>query len=134
MLPNRSVVLVCRPSDRRDAAVYITGPGQSPEFVQSVLEALHVLIERLNLLTLPEHDVERVFPADGIDSPSVHVRLALADGVQWRSRYKADQVPEVIRDLLSGAQAIGVERIVNSPRRRIRAVEAMRIIGLRQQM
>jgi hypothetical protein len=63
---------------------------------------------------------------DTLKIPSLHVRLAWADGKRWATFYPRDAIPAPMAELVTACRRLGIERIASLNGRLLTPEEALR--------
>lgn len=69
---------------------------------------LDLLVRSDRILELEQHEPERSFHADEVESPSLHLRIEYMDRAPWRSWYAPDDVPDNVRSLVEDCRSLGL--------------------------
>ena len=64
--------------------------------------------------------------AEALKTPSLHVRLAWADGKRWATFHPHDAIPPRMAGLVAACRRLGMERIASLDGRRLTPEEALR--------
>ena len=78
---------------------------------ESLLESLYWLLLANNVLESPQHEGKQAFVSKVMNDPSLHLRLAFADGKKWASRYPLAEVPENLQALLEQSKHLGQQEL-----------------------
>jgi hypothetical protein len=96
--------LPLEPEGSRKGAVILIRRNNDLLLFDKVYDDIDKLITSYNIYSLPQHDPERCFSEQYLNTESVHLRFRYSNGRQWASEYTMDSIPEEVRGFIKGCR------------------------------
>ena len=72
------------------------------------------------------NEPDKCFQPDALQTPSLHLRLAWADGRRWATFYPRESIPAPIAELVEACRRLGLKEIASLGGRTLTPEEALR--------
>ena len=103
VVPGRSILFGFKSEDGQINSTELRYEGNE-QLAESLLQSLHWLVLANGILDTPETMPTAVFRMRAMKAPSVHLRIAYADGRKWSSMYLPAEVPANVQAFIEQAR------------------------------
>jgi hypothetical protein len=111
-LPMQPILLYKEPINAKEkGAVLLIRKEGNPVLYDKVYDELDKLIQKAEILSLPQQNPEMCFSDEGVKSKSIHFRFRYADNRQWASVYPLDAIPTNISSLINACKQLTLNSI-----------------------
>ncbi len=100
ILPEQPILIGYEGENGEKGVIMLIRYDHVPDVYERTVEKVDHLVKKCGIMELPSTKPEMAFADAGVDKPSVHVRLAYADGTRWASFLALDGVPDPVADLI----------------------------------
>lgn len=126
VLPGQPVLFGYSEAEGRPAATWLLRAKENPNAARAFAVGLADVIRLHPVYRSEPNESAKCFQADTLNTPSLHVRLAWADGKRWATFYPRDDIPATMAELVTACRRLGIERIASLDGRPLTPEEALR--------
>jgi hypothetical protein len=126
VLPGQPVLFWYSEDQGRPGATWLLRAKENPDAAKAFAAGLASIISSRPVYKAAPNESAKCFEVDALKAPSLHLRLAWADGTRWASFYPRDAIPTEMAELVAACRRLGIERIASLHGRRLTPEEALR--------
>jgi hypothetical protein len=126
VLPGQPVLFGYAGDEGRPGPTWLLRTKENPDAARAFAASLANVLSSCPVYRSEPNEAAKCFQAETLKAPSLHLRLAWADGTRWATFYPLDALPPQMAELVSACRRLGNERIVPLHSRALTAEEALR--------
>jgi hypothetical protein len=126
VLPGQPVLFGYSEDQGRPGATWLVRAKENPDAAKAFAAGLANIISSRPVYKAAPNESAKCFEVEALKTPSLHLRLAWADGTRWASFYPRDAIPAEMGELVAACRRLGIERIASLHGRRVTPEEALR--------
>jgi hypothetical protein len=126
VLPGQPVLFGCAESEGQPAATWLLRVKENPNAAKAFATGLAEVIRSHPVHESPPSEPDKCFQPETLKVPSLHLRLAWADGRQWATFHPRDSIPAPMLKLVEACRRLGIEKIASLAGRSLTPEEALR--------
>jgi len=126
VLPGQPVLFGYSEAEGRPGATWLLRAKENPDAAKAFAAGLSEVLRSHPVYESEPNESAKCFEAEALKTPSLHVRLAWADGKRWATFYPRDAIPPRLAELVAACRRLGMERIASLDGRRLTPEEALR--------
>ena len=131
IVPDKPALISYKPTDSARGQTFIFLPETNRENYEFIFRSLDSLLEKLNIMDLPEHEPEKAFqgtPPRNV--PAIHIRFVYGTKA-WRSWYRTNEIPPKIQALYEGCRDLSINVCERGTKHTLAPEQAADIAGKR---
>jgi hypothetical protein len=126
VLPGQPVLFGYSEAEGRPGATWLLRAKENPNAAKAFAVGLADVIRSNPVYKSEPNESAKCFQVDTLKTPSLHLRLAWADGKRWATFYPRDAIPAPLAELVTACRRLGIERIASLNGRPLTPEEALR--------
>jgi len=126
VLPGQPVLFGYEESDGKPGATWLLRAKENPDAIKAFAAGLAEVIRSNPVYQTAAQESTKCFDPEMLTFPSLHLRMAWADGKQWATFYPKPSIPPAFETFLAACRKLGMEKIASLKSRPLTGEEALR--------
>jgi hypothetical protein len=126
VLPGQPILFGCSDAAGGQAGTWLLRVKDNPNAAKAFAIGLANVIRTHPVHASEPNEPDKCFQPDALETPSLHLRLAWADGRRWATFYPREAIPASIAELVEACRQLGLKEIASLGGRTLTLEEALR--------
>jgi hypothetical protein len=125
VLPGQPVLFGYSEAEGQPGATWLLRTKENPDAAKAFAAGLSDVLRLHPVWKSEPNESARCFQVEALKTPSLHVRLAWADGTRWATFHLLDAIPPRMAEFVAACRRLGIERIASLNGRPLTPEEAL---------